>query len=113
LLKWLLIKEIEAPGAFNLKLKKVFSEVDLLVFNLHDVEFKKYTKHNLYHSTASDAIEVLKESKVKLCIFDHFNPYGVLGPEYSQKVNEFIKEETKKETKLVGLNGLVEILKLL
>ncbi len=100
-------KEIEGPGAFNERLKKAFSNTDILVFNLHDLEFRKHNKHNLYHSTVSDAIGVLKESKVKLCIFDHFNPYGALGPEYSQKVNEFIKEETKKETKLVGLNGLV------
>ncbi|KKQ83480.1 MAG: hypothetical protein UU01_C0024G0006 [Parcubacteria group bacterium GW2011_GWA2_40_37] len=101
-------KEIEEPGAFNEKLKKVFSEVDLLVFNLHDVEFRKHTKHNLYHSTVSDAIEVLKKSKVKLCIFDHFNPHGGgLGVEYPKKVNQYIKESTGKETTLVALNGNV------
>ena len=99
-------KEIEGHGAFNERLKKAFSNTDILVFNLHDLEFRKHNKHNLYHSTASDAIEVLKESKVKLCIFDHFNPHGALGSDYPQKVNQFIKEETKKETKLVGLNGL-------
>ena len=101
-------KEIEAPGSFNLKLKKAFSEVDLLVFNLHDVEFRKHTKHNLYHSTVSDAIEVLKDSKVKLCFFEHFNPQGGgLGVEYPKKVNQYIKESTGKETVLVALNGHV------
>lgn len=100
-------KEIEGSGTFNGGLKKVFSEVDLLVFNLHDVEFRKYTKHNFYHSTVSDAVEVLRDSKVKLCFFEHFNPHGCLGTEYPQKVNEFIKESTSKDTKLVGLNGLV------
>lgn len=98
-------KEIEGPGTFNEILKKAFSEVDLLVFNLHDIEFKKHTKHNLYHSTVSDAIEVLRDSKVKLCFFEHFNPHGCLGPEYPEKVNEFIKESTGKETILVALNG--------
>lgn len=100
-------KEIEEPGAFNEELKKVFSNVDLLVFNLHDVDFRKHTKHNFYHSTVSDAIEVLSASKVKLCLFDHFNPHGCLGPEYPQKVNEYIKETTGKDTKLIGLSGLV------
>ncbi|MFA4975331.1 MAG: MBL fold metallo-hydrolase [Candidatus Paceibacterota bacterium] len=100
-------KEIEGPGTFNERLKKVFSEIDLLVFNLHDVEFRKYTKHNFYHSTVSDAVEVLRDSKVKLGLFEHFNPHGCLGPEYPQKVNEFIKESTSKDTKLIGLNGLV------
>jgi ribonuclease BN (tRNA processing enzyme) len=101
-------KDIEAPGAFNEELKKVFSEVDLLVFNLHDVEFRKQTKHNFYHSTVSDAVKVLKDSKVKHCFFEHFNPQGGgLGVEYPKKVNEYIKESTGKDTKLVGLNGLV------
>lgn len=100
-------KEIEEPGAFNEKLKKVFSEVDMLVFNLHDVEFRKHTKHNLYHSTVSDAVNVLRDSKVKNCFFDHFNPHGCLGPEYPQKVNQYIKESTCKETVLVGLKGHV------
>lgn len=100
-------KEIEGPGAFNKELKKVFSNVDLLVFNLHDVDFRKHTKHNFYHSTVPDAIEVLCDSKVKLCLFDHFNPHGCLGPEYPQKINEYIKEITGKDTKLIGLNGLV------
>jgi ribonuclease BN (tRNA processing enzyme) len=100
-------KDIEGPGAFNERLKKVFSEVALLVFNLHDVEFRKHTKHNFYHSTISDAIEVLHDSKVKLCLFEHFNPHGCLGSEYPHKVNQFIKESTGKDTKLVGLNGLV------
>lgn len=100
-------KEIESPGAFNERLIKIFSDVDLLVFNLHDVEFRKHTKHNLYHSTVSDAVEVLRDSKVKFCFFEHFNPHGCLGPEYPQKVNKFIQESTGKETKLVGLNGLI------
>ena len=100
-------KNIEGPGAFNEGLKKVFSDVDLLVFNLHDVEFRKHTKHNFYHSTVSDAINVLQDSKVKHCFFEHFNPYGCLGVEYPQKVNQYIKESTGKETKLVDLNGLV------
>ncbi len=101
-------KEIEAPGAFNESLKKVFSEADLLVFNLHDVEFRKHTKHNLYHSTVSDAVEILKNSKVKRCVFEHFNPYGGgLGVEYPKKVNQYIKESTGKETAFVALNGCV------
>lgn len=100
-------KEIEEPGAINEKLKNIFGEVDLLVFNLHDVEFRKHTKHNLYHSTVSDAVEILRNSKVKFCFFEHFNPHGCLGVEYPQKVNQFIAESTNKDTKLVGLNGLV------
>ncbi len=101
-------KEIEAPGVFNDKLKKVFSNVDILVFNLHDVEFRKHTKHNLYHSTVSDAVEVLKDSKIKHCFFEHFNPYGGgLGVEYPKKVNQYIKESTGKETTLIALNGHV------
>lgn len=100
-------KEIEGPGAFNERLKEVFREVDLLVFNLHDVEFRKHTKHNLYHSTVSDAVNVLKGSKIKNCVFEHFNPHGCLGTEYPQKVNQYIKEATGKETTLVALNGHV------
>ena len=99
--------EIDSPGTFNKRLKKVFSEVDLLVFNLHDVEFRKQSKHSLYHSTVSDAVNVLSGSKVKCCYFEHFNPHGCLGPEYPKKVNEYIKYSTEKETKLVGLNGLI------
>lgn len=98
-------KEIEEPGAFNEELKKVFSDLDMLVFNLHDVEFRKHTKHNLYHSTVSDAVEVLLDSKVKHCFFEHFNPHGCLGAEYPQKVNQYIKEVSGKETTLVALNG--------
>lgn len=99
-------KDIDAPGAFNERLRKVFNEVDFLVFNLHDVEFRKHTKHNLYHSTVSDAIEVLQDSKVKHCFFEHFNPQGGgLGVEYPEKVNQYIKESTGKETTLVALNG--------
>lgn len=99
-------KEIEAPGVFNEKLKKIFSDVDVLVFNLHDVEFRKHTKHNLYHSTVSDAVNVLYDSKVKNCFFEHFNPYGGgLGVEYPKKVNQYIKESTGKETTLIALNG--------
>jgi len=80
----------------------------LLVFNLHDVEFRKQTKHNFYHSTVSDAVEVLKDSKVKHCFFEHFNPYGGgLGVDYPKKVNQYIKESTNKETTLVALNGNV------
>lgn len=100
-------KEIEEPGAFNEKLKKVFSKVDLLVFNLHDVEFRKHTKHTLYHSTVSDAVNILSGSKVKHCFLEHFNPHGCLGTEYPQKVNQYIKESTGKETTLVALNGHV------
>jgi len=100
-------KEIEEPGTFNKGLKNVFSNTDILIFNLHDLEFRKYTKHNFYHSTVSNAIEILRDSHIKLCIFEHFNPYGCLGPEYPQKVNEFIKESTGKNTKLVSLDGLV------
>lgn len=101
-------EEIQEPGAFNEKLKKVFSEVDLLVFNLQDVEFRKYTKHNLYHSTVSDAVKVLQGSKVKHCFFEHFNPYGGgLGVEYPRRVNQYIKESTGKETTLINLNGNV------
>ncbi len=99
--------EIEEPGAFDEKLKKVFGEVDLLIFNLHDVEFRKHTKHNLYHSTIADAVKVLRDSRVKFCFLEHFNPHGCTGVEYPQKVNEFIKESTGKNTKMVGLNGLV------
>jgi ribonuclease BN (tRNA processing enzyme) len=98
-------KEIEEPGVLNERLKEVFSGVDLLVFNLHDVEFRKHTKHNLYHSTVSDAVEVLLDSKVKHCFFEHFNPHGCLGAEYPQKVNQYIKEVSGKETTLVALNG--------
>ncbi|HEY4503249.1 MAG TPA: MBL fold metallo-hydrolase [Candidatus Paceibacterota bacterium] len=101
-------KDIEEPGAFNEDLKTFFSEVDLLVFNLHDVEFRKHTKHNLYHSTVSDAVKVLRDSKVKHCFFEHFNPYGGgLGLEYPQKVNQYIRESTGKETTLTPLNGSV------
>lgn len=100
-------KDIAGPGAFNERFKKVFRQVDLLVFNLHDVDFRKYTKHSLYHSTVSDAVEVLTDSKIRLCVFDHFNPFGPIGPGFPQKVNEYIKQSTGKETKLVDLDGLI------
>ncbi len=100
-------KEIEGPGDFNTEIIKDFKNVDVLVFNLHDLEFRKNTAHNIYHSTVADAIEVLSDSKVKLCIFDHFNPHGCAGIEYPLKVNEFISEATSKNTELVGLNGLI------
>ena len=100
-------KEIEGPGKFNTKLMSVFRNVDILVFNLHDVEFRKHTKHNLYHSTVVDAIEILKDSKVKICFIEHFNPHGSLGPSFPLRVNEFIKKSTERETKIVSLNGLV------
>jgi hypothetical protein len=99
--------DIETPGSFNERLKKVFADVDLLVFNLHDVEFRKHTKHNLYHSTVPDAVEVLQDSKVKHCFFDHFNPYSCIGIGYPQKVNQYIQETTGKKTSLVTLNGNV------
>ena len=67
-------KEVEAAARQNGiksikydKLDNFIGEVDLLVFNLHDVEFRKHTKHNLYHSTVSDAVKVLRDSKVKHC----------------------------------------------
>ena len=72
------------------------------------MEFRKHTKHNLYHSTVSDAVKVLRDSKVKHCFFEHFNPYGGgLGLEYPQKVNQYIRESTGKETTLTPLNGSV------
>jgi ribonuclease BN (tRNA processing enzyme) len=100
-------KEIDAPGAFNVDLINAFKGVDVLVFNLHGIDFKKNSAHNLYHSTMAGAIEVLSDSKIKLCVFDHFNPHGCLGPSYPEKVNKFIQQSTNKDTKLVGLNGLV------
>lgn len=105
-------KEIDGPGAFNEVLKDSFNKVDSLVFNLHDVEFRKGTKHNLYHSTVSDAVNVLKDSKIKNCYLEHFNPYGGgLGTEYPLKVSQYIKETTGKENTLISLNGNVVKLK--
>lgn len=100
-------KEIEAPGAFNANLINAFKNVDVLVFNLHGLDFKKKSTHNLYHSTIAGATEILIGSTIKLCVFEHFNPHGCLGPSYPQKVNKFIKQSTQKNTKLVGLGGLI------
>lgn len=100
-------KAVEAPGIFNQTLKNVFSEVDILIFNLNSLDFRKNSAHNLYHATVADAIEVLRDSRVKFCFFDHFNPYGCLGPDYPKQINKFIQESTNKKTELVGLNGKV------
>lgn len=101
-------ENIEEPGLFNEELKKVFSETDYLIFNLHDVMFQKNSKHSLYHASISDVIEVLQDSRVKHCFFEHFNPQGGgLGTEYPKKVNKYIKESTSKETTLVPLNGYI------
>lgn len=100
-------KEIDGPGQLNQNLIDFFADVDILIFNLHGVGFRKKTAHNLYHSTVESAVEVLKNSKVKICAFDHFNSTGCLGEEFSKEVNDYIKQETGKDTRMVGLNGLV------
>lgn len=100
-------REIESPGTFNQEIIDAFKGVDILAFNLHDVDFRKQSKHNLYHSTVTGAVQLLSESGVKLCVFDHFNPYGSLGPSYPEKVNSYIQEKSGKNTKMVGLEGFV------
>jgi len=99
--------EIEGPGEIDHKLVKFFSDVDILIFNLHGVSFRKHTAHNLYHTTVKSAVDVLKGSNVKTCIFDHFNSTGCLGREFSEEVNDYIKQDTGKDTRMVGLDGLV------
>jgi len=100
-------KDIEGPGELNHQLIKFFGDVDILIFNLHGVDFRKHTAHNLYHTTVESAVEVLKDSRIKTCIFDHFNSTGCLGEEFSKEVNAYIKQETNKDTRMVGLDGLV------
>lgn len=98
-------ENIEEPGLFNEDLKKVFSETDYLVFNLHDITFRKNTKHNLYHSTINDAIKVLSNSKIEKVFLEHFNPHGCMGEEFPKKVAKYIEENSGKESILIPLNG--------
>jgi ribonuclease BN (tRNA processing enzyme) len=96
--------EILGPTEFNNELKSVFANVDILIFNLHNFS---YCKSSVFHSTAFDLIEILKDSKVKLCICDHFNPNSALHKKYSGNVIEFIKQKSEKNVVLVPNQGLV------
>ena len=100
-------EEVLAPGIFNDELIKVFQKANILAFNLHDVDFRAHSAHSLYHSTVPGAIELLKNSSIDLCIFDHFNPHGSLGADYPNMVHQYIKEQTKKLSHFVGLEGRV------
>jgi len=102
---------IEEAGVFNDNLKSAFSNTDYLIFNLHDVSFRKKTKHNIYHSTVNDAIQVLSGSMIKKCFIEHFNPFGSLGKKYPKKVVNYLKDTTRKDVVLIPLNGFILPLK--
>ncbi|MEI8143469.1 MAG: MBL fold metallo-hydrolase [Candidatus Berkelbacteria bacterium] len=91
------------PTKFDDKLKDIFSNVDVLIFNLHGFA---YNKHSLFHSVAFDLIEILKDSKVKLCVCDHLSPGGAISKNLSAKIIHFIEQQTDKKIVLVGSNGL-------
>ncbi len=98
--------DITGPGKFNLTLSNQFGDVDILVFNLHSVTFRKNSKHNLFHSTVDNAIQVLRNSKVKLCVLDHFNPHGPTGDQFPKLVAEYIEQESGKRVVMTRLQGL-------
>ena len=92
------------PVEFNNELKSIFANVDILIFNLHNFS---YCKSSVFHSTAFDLIEILKDSKVKLCICDHFNPNSALHKKYFENVIKFVKQKSRKNILLVQNQGLV------
>ena len=98
---------ITGPGAFNWALAKRFQDVDVLVFNLHNIQFRKGSRHSLYHSSVQDLIRILKGSRIKRCIVDHFNPHGALGPSYPRQVQDYVRQETGKDVRFVPLSGKV------
>lgn len=95
--------EIIGPKDFDEDLKNIFSGVDLLIFNLHSFS---YNKRSQFHSTVFDLVEILKDSKIKLCICDHLYPGGSHSMKLSSKIIKFAKQETGKNILLVGSDGL-------
>lgn len=84
-------------------IKKSFKNVDILVAHINDLY---YNKHSKYHLSGFDLIDILKGSKIKLCIIPNLFPKDLLNMSHAKKVARYISKETGIKTITIPSSGL-------